>query len=91
MGDDSWDEDSWTDDEDEDEPEAWDDDGMEDDETLIPCPYCRREIPEDSPRCPYCENYILAEDLVPNHKPWWIIVGALLAGYAVYRWITLGY
>jgi hypothetical protein len=64
----------------------WDDD--EDEETTVPCPYCRRPIHEDSPRCPLCGNYISEEDTVPARKPWWIIVGVLLALYVVYRWIV---
>ena len=44
---------TWTPDEDW-EPEAEDDGGT------VPCPYCRREIHEDSQRCPHCGNYISA-------------------------------
>ena len=65
---------------------VWDDD--EDEETTVPCPYCRRPIHEDSPRCPHCGNYISEEDTVPARKPWWIILGVLLALYVVYRWIA---
>ena len=60
----------------------------DDDEPTIPCPYCRREIHEDSPRCPHCENYISQEDAPPARKPWWMIIGALLCAYIIYRWIT---
>ena len=60
----------------------------DDEEPTIPCPYCRRQIHEESQRCPYCENYISEEDAVPARKPWWIIIGALLALYVVYRWIA---
>src|SRR5262249_54404117 len=58
----------------------------------VPCKYCRREIYEESARCPYCEKYISAEydEDVPARKPWWLLVGVLLCLYAVYRWITLG-
>jgi hypothetical protein len=63
----------------------WDD---EDEDSTVPCPYCRQEIHEDSPRCPHCGNYISEEDAVPAHKPWWIIVGVLLCLYAVWRWIV---
>jgi hypothetical protein len=62
----------------------WDDD--EDEEPTIPCPHCRRQIHEESRRCSYCDNYISEEDTVPSRKPWWIIVGALLVLYIVYRW-----
>lgn len=72
------DEDSWNDDEfDEQEEEA-----------TIPCPYCKRSIHEDSQRCPYCGNYLSEEDIPSPRKPWWIIVGALLVLYVVYRWIA---
>ena len=57
-------------------------------EATVPCPYCKREIHEDSYRCPHCGNYLSEEDSVPSRKPWWIIVGAVLALYAVYRWIA---
>ena len=60
----------------------------EDEEPTVPCPYCRREIHEDSQRCPYCENYLSAEDAPPTRKPWWIIIGAALCLFAVYRWIA---
>lgn len=60
----------------------------DEDEPLVPCPYCRRKIVEDSPRCPYCENYISREDAPPARKPWWMIVGALLCAYVIYRWIA---
>lgn len=65
-----------------------DDYGDDDGEPLVPCPYCRREILEDVVRCPYCERYLSAEDAPPSRKPWWIIVGALLCLYVVYRWIV---
>ena len=73
-------EDSWEDD------SAWGGDDQE--EATIACPYCQRQIHEDSPRCPHCEQYLSEEDAPPAHKPWWIIVGALLCLYAVYHWIV---
>jgi hypothetical protein len=68
----------------------WDDEDSGDDEDAptVPCPYCQRPIPEDAPRCPYCENYISEEDAPPARKPWWIVIGILLALYAVYRWVA---
>jgi hypothetical protein len=67
---------------------AEENDWEEDDEPTIPCPYCKRPIHEDAQRCPYCENYISEEDAPPSRKPWWILLGALLGLYAVYRWIV---
>jgi hypothetical protein len=43
---------------------------------------------EDSPRCPYCGNYISREDHPPSRKPWWIILGGLAVLYIVYHWLT---
>ena len=64
------------------------DDWDDDQEPTVPCPYCQREIHEDAQRCPYCESYISAEDAPPARKPLWIIVGAILCLYVVYRWVT---
>jgi len=63
----------------------WDDD---DKEPTIPCPHCKRHIHEESQRCPYCENYISEESPSRFPKPWWIIIGAVLVLYIVYRWIA---
>jgi len=62
------------------------DDGWDDD--TIPCPHCKRQIYEDSDRCPHCGNYISGEDAAPARKPWWIIVGIILALCVVYWWIV---
>lgn len=83
-------------DEDEDE---WDDDeadygdALEDDEDepTVPCPYCRREILEDSPYCPHCERYISDEDHAALGKPLWVIATALIClGVAIW-WVFVGF
>jgi hypothetical protein len=66
-----------------DEPETYPE-GLYDDDgpPLIPCPYCKREIAEESERCPHCENYLSREDAPPASKSkLWIalMVFALLA------------
>jgi endogenous inhibitor of DNA gyrase (YacG/DUF329 family) len=61
----------------------------EEDEPTLPCPYCGKDIHEDSPRCPHCERYISEEDAPPTRKPWWILVGVVACLYAIYRW-TVG-
>jgi hypothetical protein len=71
-------------DDEEDEENAWDED---EDEPTVPCPYCRREVHEDAQRCPYCEHYISAEDAPATRKPWWVIIGVILALYIVLRWV----
>jgi hypothetical protein len=65
--------------------DEWDDD---EDEATIPCPHCKREIHEDSQRCPFCENYLSEEDAPRPRKPWWLIIGVLICLYLVYRWIV---
>lgn len=67
---------------------SWTPDHESDGDDTSECPYCRKQIYADSPRCPHCGNYISAEDSVPARKPWWIIVGALFCLFAVYRWIV---
>jgi len=67
--------------------DEWEEDGDGDeDEPTVPCPYCRREIPEDVAQCPYCENYISSYDAPPSRKPWWLILGVAICLYLVYRW-----
>lgn len=54
----------------------------------VPCPCCRRQIHEESERCPYCGNYLTEEDTPPSRKPWWIVVGVLVCLFLVYLWIA---
>lgn len=58
-----------------------------DEEPTVPCPYCRREMLEDSPRCPHCERYISEEDHSPR-KPMWVIATAL-ACLALALWLAV--
>ncbi len=62
--------------------------GHDDDDYTMPCPYCKRPIHEDAQRCPYCEHYLSEEDAPPGRKPWWIIAGAVICLYVVYRWVA---
>lgn len=78
-------------DDDEAEDGDWNEDDADigddsDDEPTISCPYCRREILEDSPYCPYCERYISAEDHAGPGKPAWVIVTALVCLLAALYW-----
>jgi hypothetical protein len=65
------------------------DSGEEEDDT-VPCPNCRREIYEEAERCPYCGNYITAEEPGSSVKPWWFVVGFLLCMAIVLMWIAQG-
>jgi hypothetical protein len=69
--------------------DRWDDDrDADDDESTVPCPACKGDVYEDSPRCPHCGHYLTDDDATAVRKPWWIIVGTLLVLYIAYRWIT---
>jgi hypothetical protein len=59
------------------------------DDATVPCPYCRREILEDIERCPYCENYISAEDAPFRIKPMWMVIAAVLCLIAMGWWIVV--
>ncbi len=63
---------------------SYDDD---DDDSTEPCPYCRAPIFEDAVRCPSCDNYLSREDAPPARKPWWIIIGILLALAVALMWV----
>jgi hypothetical protein len=81
------------DDDEQDEDDWEDDDGVDgdDDEPTVPCPYCRREILEDSPCCPFCERYISAEDSPGPRRPLWLLLTALAClGMAVW-WVFAGF
>ena len=75
--------------------DAWDaaeaDGGDESDEdgddSIVPCPFCGREIFEDSPRCPFCETYLSDEDQGPRRHPVWVSVTAVIClGVAIW-WV----
>lgn len=75
-----------------DDEEDWGDDEADvgddsDDEPTIPCPSCRRDILEDSPRCPYCGRYISEEDHAGPKKPIWVIVTVLACLAAMLWWM----
>ena len=50
---------------------------MNDAPAEVICPYCKREIMEDLPQCPYCGSYVSAED-APHKREWWWIVALVL-------------
>jgi RNA polymerase subunit RPABC4/transcription elongation factor Spt4 len=55
------------------------DDVYPDDEIpTVPCLLCRELILEDAERCPYCDNYISAED-APARKSTWMWIGLIVA------------
>src|SRR3954449_11451593 len=74
------------------DPSDFDDDDQPD---LLPCPYCRKLIDEDTPRCPHCGQWISAED-APSQVSWIVVLiiaalilatgGAYLLGF--FRWFS---
>jgi len=78
-------------DDDSDSGDEFDDDDVAespDDDSLVSCPYCRRQIYEDAQRCPYCERYISDEDRPAALPKWWLLVGVALALLAVVGWFV---
>jgi predicted nucleic acid-binding Zn ribbon protein len=80
------------DDEDLDERDDPDESDMDEDDQpeMVPCPYCRRGIPEDAERCPHCGSYISGED-APRRKPAWMVVAAVVLIVAIVLvWVVWG-
>ncbi|MFM8734877.1 MAG: hypothetical protein ACKOC8_06755 [Pirellulales bacterium] len=70
--------------------DGWDDDPVDDDgdeESTVPCPFCGREMFEDSPRCPSCERYVSDEDHAASRKPTWVIVTAVICLVIAVWWL----
>jgi predicted nucleic acid-binding Zn ribbon protein len=52
---------------------------MSEDFRTMPCPYCKKEILEDSVQCPKCKNYINEEETNASPRlPLWVIVTAVI-------------
>jgi hypothetical protein len=48
-----------------------------DDPELVPCPYCKKLISEDTDICHLCGNFIVKDDSRAS-VPMWITVGVVL-------------
>ena len=75
---------------------TWNDEADGDAENALLCVNCHKPIYEDAEQCPYCHHYVTDEDdelheasadevSYYRHKPWWIIVGAVVCLYLVLR------
>jgi len=84
-------EDEWEDDGDgwtpDDEDEEWVPDD-EDEDPTVECPHCHEPVFDETERCPHCGRYISEEDVPPGRRPWWIVLGVVLALVAVYLWVA---
>jgi ferredoxin-thioredoxin reductase catalytic subunit len=85
--------DDWEDDEDV-EPETVDEANYDEDVDISsPCPYCGKQMFDDTPRCPHCGNYISEEDSPEDRpgdrKPMWIIIAAVLCLIAALFWAVV--
>jgi hypothetical protein len=58
------------------DPDESDQDSHDDPE-MVPCPYCKKLISEDTDICHLCGSYILNEDSRAP-VPMWIIVGVVI-------------
>lgn len=78
---------------DDDDDNDWDDEEGDDsgDEPTVPCPFCKEEILEDTPRCPHCGQYLSAEDFAAGGKPAWVIVTALVCLGIALWWVFAGW
>ena len=70
-----------------DAPQARDVTDEDDDETpTVPCPSCRRPVPDFADRCPYCGDWIVQGVHMPARRSLWFIILVLivLATFAVW-------
>lgn len=80
--------------------DEWEDDGGDwtpDDEEWVPdeddedptteCPHCHEAVFDQAERCPHCGWYVSEEDIPPARRPWWVVLGVILALFAVYLWV----
>jgi hypothetical protein len=73
------DDEDWTPDDD----EEW----VPDEEATAECPRCHEPVFDQAERCPHCGWYISEEDVQPSRRPWWVVLGVVLALVAVYLWV----
>ncbi len=58
----------------------------EDETPTVPCPRCRREIPDFADQCPYCGDWVVQGAGAPTRrKPWfWLTVILVLAAFVLW-------
>jgi uncharacterized paraquat-inducible protein A len=73
-------------DDEDDLPEGPQGDDVAEDPAEILCPYCKREILEDSVRCPYCGAYLSEEDAPGIRRTWWWYVAVAVLILIILRY-----
>ena len=62
-------------------------DDDEDETPTVPCPHCRRPVPDFADRCPYCGDWIVpSAGPSARHRPWFIVL-VVLALLIILAWI----
>ncbi len=75
--------------EDPDAPQEGDLDDEDGETPTVPCPACRRPVPDFAERCPYCGDWIVpGVGDAPRRKPWFLIA-LVLAVALVFAWLIL--
>ena len=68
-------------------PQARDISNGDDDETpTVPCPSCRRPVPDFAEKCPYCGDWIVPSAGRPARHSTWFAAAALIALLAFVAW-----
>ncbi len=66
----------------------WEAGEEDDEEPTVPCPFCGREMLEDSPHCPYCEQYVSDADRLRAGRPTWILITAIICLAMAVWWVV---
>lgn len=74
----------WEADDDEPQPEDLDD---EDETPTVPCPSCRRAIPDFADRCPYCGDWVVQSSGAPARRNPWFVVAVIAVVVAFLYWL----
>jgi hypothetical protein len=67
------------DDEDRDAPQERDLTDSDDETPTVPCPSCRREIPDCADRCPYCGDWVVQSSGTPARHRLGFVLLVLIA------------
>ena len=64
--------------------------GEDDEDTpTVPCPHCRRPVPDFADRCPYCGDWIVQTSGPPTRRGVWFVVIAVLLALMLLGWFVI--